>query len=321
MSNDSEEKIKADEPAATKKSRRVPWNALGLLISTLVIIGSIFIVSISYCRLISVNMLLAEAFTRVENEMTLIQTQLKNQQNEFVQFRESRDNSDSYLKILEADHLITLANNNLQLTNDVQITIKMLELASQTIQNNNDARLNAVQQAIAADMEKLKNIVQPDVSDLYSKILAVNTQIDKLPLKTNETKVEPSKENNVQSWWQRGLQATLKVLRNIVTVRHTPQGVLPLVTQAEQAFLYQNFHALLTQTSWALLHKKNIIYQASLQQIINWVDIYFVADAAATKSVLVDLQQLQQIDVNPATPELTSVRAFQDYFSVTKQGA
>src|SRR3989344_9534075 len=124
MSNGPEEKIKIDKPAASNKSKRIPWNALGLLISTLVIIGFIFIISISYCRLISVNMILAKAFTQVENEIVLIQTQLKNQQNELVQLRQSRDNSDNYWKILEADHFIILANDNLQLTNDIPTTIK-----------------------------------------------------------------------------------------------------------------------------------------------------------------------------------------------------
>lgn len=324
MSNGPTPQINSDNPDNTKKRSRIPWNGFGLFFSTFAVVGLIFIVIAAFTQLIFINTKLSDQIATLDNNLALIQQQTENtlviQQNKINELSQSQNKSSNTWKILEANHLVILANNNLQLNSDVAASIKMLQFASQELQVSNDAKLNLIQQAIANDLDKLKSAQQINTPELYSKILALIVKIDQLPLKINQEKIQSSPNDVNLPWWHRGWQTTLKILQNIVIIRHTPTGTLPLVTPEEQAFFFQNFHTLLVQTSWALLHGQNEIYHASLQQIIDWIEIYFVKDSTATKTALADLQQLQQIDIHPVIPELTSVRAFQDYFSTAQQG-
>jgi uroporphyrin-3 C-methyltransferase len=81
---------------------------------------------------------------------------------------------------------------------------------------------------------------------------------------------------------------------------------MPLMIPEQKTFLYQNLHAMLAQTIWALLHKQPVIYQSSLQQVATWIKQYFVSDASSTCAVLSDLTQLEKIDVHPPTPTITN---------------
>ena len=324
MSNETEEQIKLEQP---KKPSRISWNTVALLFSTLAIIILIFVFSLSYSQLITVNISLADQLTNLQNEMAVYQNQTDKrfliQSKTISEAAQTQQDSKGAWQILEASHFVTLANNNLQLTNDITLAANMLRMADQEIQSINDANLEPVKQALAIDREKLKNASVVNVSQLYARLLTMNDRIDKLPLLAKQNTTENASVENsdaTQPWWRRGWQATLKTLQHIVLIRHNKAGIMPLITAEERALFYQSIRALLIQTTWALLHQQSDVYYGSLQQIISWVEIYFAPDSPETKAVLSSLIELQQTDIHPVAPELTSVHAFQNYFAATQKG-
>lgn len=114
---------------------------------------------------------------------------------------------------------------------------------------------------------------------------------------------------------KKGLIETWQGLQKIVVVRYHSAGVPPLVTPDQQTFIRQNIHAMYAQAMWAVLNKKNDIYQASLQQASQWIQQYFAADAQSTQNQVKSINELKQIDINPTLPKITaSEQAFHDYF-------
>jgi uroporphyrin-3 C-methyltransferase len=130
-------------------------------------------------------------------------------------------------------------------------------------------------------------------------------------LNTDKLALDNNAASSNQSGWKRGLQTSWQALQKIVVVRYHESGALPFMTPDQQLFLYQNVHAMISQSMWALLHGQTIIYQKSLQQTINWVKEYFLLDSPVTQAVLNELNELQKIDIHPATPEISgSLQAF-----------
>jgi len=117
-----------------------------------------------------------------------------------------------------------------------------------------------------------------------------------------------------ESVWQRGLHEMWRSLKTIVVVRNNLNGSMPLVTPEQKAFLYQNVHAMIAQSTWALLNQQPAIYQSSLQQLTEWIKRYFVLDAPQTRAMLNDLSQLEKIDIHP--PTLTLMNTLQAFNGV-----
>ena len=320
MSNGTEEPIKPEPLAQTEKKPRTFWNTMSLLFSTIGIIVLIFVVTLSFCRLMTVNRHLASELDALQNTVALNQKQTDES---LANLNKARQDSAAAWTIQEAGHFVTLANNTLTLTNDIALAFNLLNLANQEIQPINDAALEPIKRALAADIEKFKAVSLPDVSNLYERLTAANARIEKLPLLAKQNKIEEIQpiDESTDSWWKRSLHAVSQALRHLVLIRHHEAGIIPLITAQEQALFYQTIHALFTQAVWALLHQKSGIYFASLQQIVLSVQTYFDPNSPDTKAILIELNQLQQVDIHPSAPDITSVRAFQDYFAATQKGA
>lgn len=324
MSTESEEPIIS---ATTKKTFCLSAQTLALSCLTVTVILLIVMTAWSYTRLIHTNLTLTDALMRLQNTVTTQQQQTDNQllsqAKTLAQLTQTKQDSQAVWRTLEAQHLVTLANNNLRLTNDITLAMNMLKIAAEEIAPINDVTLEPLKQALALDIEKLKNVPVVNLSQTYARLLAMNARIDKLPLlikEKNSTPLSQREDTASLTVWQKAWHSTLQALQHIVVIRHHEKGMLALITAQAQAFFFQNIHALLTQASWALLYQQSAVYYGSLQQIIIWLDTYFVIDSPETKAVLDDLTQLQQIDIHPITPELTSLRAFQDYFAANQKG-
>src|SRR5438045_770691 len=92
-------------------------------------------------------------------------------------------------------------------------------------------------------------------------------------------------------------------------------GQLPLILPDEKIFLYQNLHAQLENAMWAVLQQNADIYQSSLKRASAWVQLYFAQDAAQTKIMLQNLEELQKINIQPTSINLAAtLQLFDQYF-------
>lgn len=175
-------------------------------------------------------------------------------------------------------------------------------------------QVSALQQQIKDDAAHIHSLAQSiqqlqqannvndnqDVTAIYTKLIAVNVQLDQLPLPPTplqqETAVTSTDENNMSSW-QKGLNRTLQALYQIVIVRYNENKTMPLVLPEERHFLYQNLHAEMQSAIWGVLHRNPAVYHTSLARVTNWVQQYFVQSSPATAMVLQELTALQSIDV------------------------
>lgn len=324
MTNNSRKTSKDDA-----KRKRWPWATIGILFSAFAVVVMIvifYMTNFYYLKNLSNADSAQNNAAQLQKEVGILEQQilqltedLKTQTQVVNGLRQTQSgyNREEW-RVLEAEFLTKLANDKLQLENNLPQAIMLLQSADQEIRNLNDAKFLSIRKALASDIASLQATPQVDVAGIYMRLMAASEQLDKLPLpnKPAENQVESSTSNESLPWWKRGLRQTWQALRQIVTVRYDPNGTPPLVLPEQQEFLFLNLHAALEKAMWGLLHQQPDIYRASLDQTIHWVKQYFVQDSAITQSVLSNLAQLQAVDIHPAMPKVAaSLQAFHEYFA------
>lgn len=324
MQNDHD--IEPNQNTSVKKSRLVK---MGSLLLTLLVIGVIVIFysqNYGHFQAKSHRESAPNAITQLQMNVTRLTQQTEqltgqvNNQDQIINtLRQTQTgkNRDEW-RVIEAEFLAKLANDKLQYENNINQAIVLLQASDQEIRDLNDARFLVIRKAIAEDIANLQALTQVDVPGVYSRLSAVNDQINAIPLpnKPVEKGEITTTTNENLPWWKRGLNQTWDALRQIVIVRYNQTGALPLVTPDQQAFLFQNLHSMIERAMWGLLHQQSEIYQSSLQQATGWINQYFVLDSPAKQSVLSALKELQEINVLPEAPKSSqSLQAFKEYFS------
>jgi len=209
----------------------------------------------------------------------------------------------------EIKYLITMANDQLQFTHNINMTMQLLQQADKALQSSNDAHSLELRKALALDLANLEAKPKVDVTSIYLRLNALNDLMDKLPLPMQPLMADHSQsagKMNETSAWKSMVNSTVQGLSKIVIVRKNDASALPIIMPDEKIFLYQNLHAELASASWGLLHENAVVYTESLARTIAWIEQYFVQDAQETKSILQQLTELQKMNVQPAAMTLTS---------------
>lgn len=349
MSDSRAEEITVEEKKPTPPSRRVSWAQIGVFFSTLAIVIIFCAFAYGYFQLSTINIFLAETVTKLQKQAATVQTAVEELKNEVVTLEQNEQKRDAIFntqaetlaewrsaqkgniqrwQIAEAEYLVKIANDQLQFTGNISLAMTMLQSADQILAKVADPDLLPVRRMLAEDYAKLQTVPEIDISGLYLRLLALNKQIEQLPLPLNIAKTgsvtqtsEPltSIKNETLPWWRAGFQSMMQALRQIVIIRYNPAKNLPLVLPEDKALLYQNLHAQLQNIMWATLQRNNIVYESGLDQTILWIQQYFVQDAPLTKAFVQNLNELKNINLELPRANLSAtLKLFEDYLA---QGA
>lgn len=317
MSNEEDKNITTDPVPSSKISSRMIF-----FIGFLLLIGIIGFVAydqftkvvwVSYKQEKQKMQQLQTTVTELENSFQSQKSTLQTLTDELNQLKTASTQSapqqkDAWLAA-EVRYLVKLADMNLQFRQSVPQAIALLTLADQDIRDATDARFSEVRKALASDIVDLQSVPKIDTAGIYMRLLALNEKVDQLPLMNKPTLASDTKQAAVSDedlpWWKKGLKQSMESLRSIVVVRYNPSGKLPLVPPDQQAYLYQNWHAMLLNAMTALMQGKNDVYHASLQQALTWIKTYSIVDTPVAKAFIEELIALQAIDINPAMPKIS----------------
>jgi len=206
---------------------------------------------------------------------------------------------------------------NLQFMNNIPAAIELLVAADHEISQLEGSGLDSIRSALAQDIMHLKSVSEIDYTGLYTRLAALDEEVNNLPSRRPDSVIAPLATTPAIKtvWWQKGLQETWHVLQKMIVVRYHPGGLPPLLAPEQHVYLLQNLHDTLQQSLWAVLNKKQDIYQLSLQRAKTWIQQYFLLDASTTQNIINQLNELAAIQVNPPVLKLdASIQAFQDYF-------
>ncbi len=158
-----------------------------------------------------------------------------------------------------------------------------------------------------------------DIWGVILRIETLNNQIGQTAIISNsfikpkehvkqiETKVAPKLS------WRNLWQVSLHKLKNIFVIRHQKDVPQSLPSLEQQVYLRQKIQLLLEQAQWAVVHKQSKIYHLCLQNVNKLVNVYFAHNQQAAKNISQVIEELQKIDIKPATPNISaSIRAIHE---------
>lgn len=313
-----------------KNSRNTfPWLGLGFAFSTIAVIILFGLFFYAIVRGSDLSQQLVKTVSQLQIRVDETQTNLETIKKEHTQANENFEKSITALQqtlssnpntwhVNETQFYVNLADSQLRFENNVTAAIQLLQLADQSIKNLSDPTLDNIRRALAQDIAALQAVPLVDVTGIYMRLAALNNQIDQLPT-MNQAAENQSATTAVDSkapWWKKGLTDSFNALEKIVVIRYNNSNMPPLVTPTQKEFLIQNMHALVEKTMWALLHRQPEIYKESLAQTIQWSHLFFMSNSPLTQSFVTNLNQLQEIVIDPKLPSLTlSQQALHDYFA------
>jgi uroporphyrin-III C-methyltransferase len=270
------------------------------------------------------NNMITERLNTAEKTFRQMQADLLKQQ----QQEQDPLHTKTHYHLLEADYMARLAALNLSFGQNIPAAIALLQTADQRIKETDNPNLNKIRQTLADAILSLQAVPSVDTAGLLTRLNALQSQVSRLPLfglaqptatvlpepETNTTTIDATEKK-----WKRALKETWVTLQKIIIIRHRNQPIAPLVAPEQESYLRQNLHLLLQQAQWGVINGNAAIYEASLQQAIDWIQQYFAVNERATLATLSLLTSLQQIKIQPTLPNISpALQALKEALDGTK---
>lgn len=229
--------------------------------------------------------------------------------------------------VAEVAYLMRIANERLELEQDVNTALVALQTADRILEKAADPALASVRSKLADEISALKAIPVPDISGMASSLASLIEQVEELELKKStpeelavvaETEAEmetKATEQAPQSPEEDSSAATAKVkeflqviwgdFKQMVTVRQRgkEEGGEPVLSPKEHYFLYQNLRLELESARLSLLRKSEKGFRHSLQLAQQWLQTYFQGPKA--EAMKNSLARLARIPISPDLPDIS----------------
>ncbi len=225
--------------------------------------------------------------------------------------------------LAEAEYLLRIANQRLQLEKDWSSALSMLQAADNVLVEAKNPRMNPVRALIAEEIIALRKAPALDVQGAVLRLQALQKELPTLPwipnkftvknngnsaalANTDSTADEQAQEAQKESWYIRIWNKISAALTGLVRIRVHQNGAPQPLNPDQQYYLEQNMHLMLEQAQAALLREEEGLYQHSLQRVVEWMQSYLLVEDASTEAALLSVQELLQWPVAPARPDISA---------------
>ncbi|MCK0744599.1 uroporphyrinogen-III C-methyltransferase [Chromohalobacter nigrandesensis] len=207
----------------------------------------------------------------------------------------------------EAEYLLRLANQRLQLERDVKGAKALLQAADERLADADNPALIPVRRAIQSELAALDSVPTVDRTGLYLALMAQQEQLAGLPLKQDveEMAAQNGDDSSLEGGWQQQLSRLGGELKDLVVIRRHDEALEALVTPEQESYLRQNVRLLLEQAQLALLKTEPKLYQASLDKAITLIERYYDTQREAVNNSLERLESLRDKTIRPELPDIS----------------
>lgn len=234
--------------------------------------------------------------------------------------------------LAEADYLLRLAQQRLQLGGNGNDAEPLLAAAQRNLQLVHDKGIERVREVLAADLDALETARQFDLAGLDSRVANLSAKAQMLtPLGDRPLAAEavadaqtPPPELAFDTVWpliKYAVASAAEKLQSYIRISDRDGSYQQTVIAGGQRELFrQNLQLLFEQARWALLSGNAELYRQSLQRSEQWLRQYYSIEDAE-QAVLDELAELQQQPVRAELPPISNSIAALQYFIDSRHGA
>lgn len=214
-------------------------------------------------------------------------------------------------KIFEADYLLGIANQKIQLEADIPAAIVMMETADEALLSSGSNRVFAVRQALANELTRLRGFEPFDRQGVYVRIGGLIEQVGNIDLissmrenfesagldQQNQTAIESVATS---SWFS----SSLDFLSSVFVWREWEESPSSMLAPEQGVYIKQNLKLMLEQSQLALLMKDQTVFSQSLRKTRDWLTRYAVVDSSVGQQIFNSLNELANINIDPVLPAI-----------------
>jgi len=221
--------------------------------------------------------------------------------------------------VAEAEYLMRVANERLNLARDPGTAREALLLADQRLRDTKDPGWNPVRNQVARDIAALDAAELPDTAGIGARLEALAEQVPRLQL-ANATlggvqrtaaaggQATPREDRN----WDTLLDDLWAGFKDTVRIRRRDKPVAAMLAPEQQFFLYENLRLYLETARLAMARADRELYRDSLNTVGSWLSTHFDNGDALTQNTRKAVNELLRIDVRPLLPDISaSLRSLQ----------
>ena len=213
-------------------------------------------------------------------------------------------------KILEAEFLLRMANQKLQLEADINSAVLLLEDADESlIESGNNSVLN-VRRSVANDLSLLRSTELVDTEGIYIRLSNLSNRVEEIDLlgsmreNFESRRSEDSTPVEIGAGTNSFVDSTYDFLSSIFVWRKWEENPAAMLVPGQETTIKQSLRLMLEQAQYAMFSQDQQLYSRSLANSKAWLERYAVTDTAVGQAMLVELNELGSIDINPSLPSL-----------------
>jgi len=221
--------------------------------------------------------------------------------------------------VAEAEYLMRVANERLNLARDTGTAREALLLADQRLRDTRDPGWNPVRTQLARDITALDAAALPDIAGIAARLEALAEQVPQLQLSNatlggtdrtprGDTEATPREQRN----WDTLLDDLWAGFKDTVRIRRRDKPVAAMLAPEQQFFLYENLRLYLESARLAVARADRELYRDSLNTVGSWLSTHFDNADPLTQSTRNAIADLMRIDIRPMLPDISaSLRSLQ----------
>ena len=251
--------------------------------------------------------MLDELRAGLENRINALARNAASVQERLSALPQERQNADWLWS--EAEYLMRLANQKLQLEGDGDSALLILGAVDDMLRDSGEVSLLGVRDILAGEILALRAMDYVDVNGLYLRLNNLLPMIDQLSLRdamvdNYNTQLEQTRDQNLVS--EEGIYArTVALLESIFVWQNWDVAPEALLAPPQEAVLKQNLRLMLEQAQLALLMEEPEVYRDSLQKGADWTGHYFAIDTGVGRTLQEELSTLAGASVRANRPDIS----------------
>jgi uncharacterized protein HemX len=278
---------------------------------------------------------LTEADSRTTSELNALQADLENRISLLDSLPSRMSNLENSISTLqgvstgarntwllaEAEYYMQIANAQLQLAGNPHLAALALGMADERIVQLSDPALTGVRRALSDELAALDVMEKPDIEGITLTLSSLARVVDSLPLRQaasadgdEDNAVDPDLSGTKRAW------ASVKgAVSGLVRVTPPNETAAPLMTPDAVYFLRTNLTLQLQAARLALLRGEQAVFEQSLDDAAEWLDLYFDAQSAQVRGAKATLAEIRSGLFAVAPPDISeSLRLLRQFNSINE---
>lgn len=210
--------------------------------------------------------------------------------------------------LAEAEYLLRLANQRLELEGDHQGALRLLQSTDELLAGTDAAGVHPIREALAEEILALRTMNPVDRTGIHLQLEAAMGMIPELGSAQSMDASTPlpgadntaAQESDAGPW-----QQVLGVLDRMVRIRRVEEPTQALLTPAQETQAQLHLQLMFEQAAAALLRGDDAVYRRSLGRADDWLERWYATSNQTTTALRDLISELRDEPVNATTPDIS----------------